>query len=453
MKRIRRIPTIIGLTILLAGIIGGVILIRQGPKLFLKASPEITPKQVKITNISENSFAVSWITDAQTSGFVKYGTDSNLTMTTSDDRDQLSGKTGNFFTHHITLHNLKPATNYYFKIGSQGKLFDNNGQPYQTTTAHPVQTSPPANDVAYGTIVDQSGTPVEGAIVYLSLANTTPLSTISKSSGSWVIPLSLARSLDLASYVSYDREASIEEIFVQAGPPGTATAVTVTKYDSPVPAISLGRSFDFRTGPKEPEPIVSPPPATPSASKFTLPEIASPTPTPLTVSAELTITNPSQGEEVNSQRPEILGTAPSGETVSITIQSPATYSGKVVVDSQGNWQWTPPADLEPGEHTITASFIDKNGKEQKISRTFTVLAAGGSQLPALTASPSAIATPSPSPTASPTATPAGRVSMPSTEEGVPTPGYLTPTFFVFIMGLVLMFLGIVFNILLGKRII
>jgi hypothetical protein len=372
-------------------------------------------------------------------------------MTAGDDRDQLSGKTGSFSTHHITLRNLKPATNYYFKIGSQGKLFDNNGQPYQATTAPLIQTAPPANDVAYGIIIDQSGIPVEGVIVYLSLANTTPLSTITKSSGSWVIPLNLARSTDLASWASYDREASIEEIFVQAGPLGTATAVTVTKYDSPVPTISLGRSYDFRAGPKEIEPIPTPPSATPSASKFTLPETATPTPSPSTISAELTIINPDEGERINAQRPEILGTAPPGETITITVQSPATASGKVVADSQGNWKWTPPSNLEPGEHTVTASFIDKNGKEQKISRTFTVLAAGSSRLPALTATPSAIATPSPSPTASPPATPAGRVSMPATEEGIPTPGYLTPTFFVFMMGLVLTFFGIVFNILLKKR--
>ena len=34
----------------------------------------------------------------------------------------------------------------------------------------------------------------------------------------------------------------------------------------------------------------------------------------------------------------------------ITIQSQASYSANVQVDSTGYWQWSPPEDLETGEH-------------------------------------------------------------------------------------------------------
>lgn len=422
MKKSYRIPTILGLLILLVSIGTGVLLIRQGPIWILRAGPEITPKQVKITNISENGFTVSWVTDGQTSGFVKYGTETNLITTTQDDRDQLSGKTGSFLTHYITLNNLKPATNYYFKISSGGKLFDNNGQPYQTTTASSIQTPLPPSDVAYGMVVDQNGAPIEGTIVYLSLANTTPLSTLTKSSGSWVIPLNLARSIDLTSYASYDRQASIEEIFVQAGVTGTSTAVTVAKNDSPVPTITLGRSFDFRTVRQTTEELATASPTpTPAESKFGLEETAIPP------ASKLTIINPDEAEQINTQKPEILGTGPAGENLTITIQSPANLSGTAKIDSFGNWKWTPPSNLSPGKHILTVSLADGT----KISHSFTVLAAGSSQLPALIATPSATATPSPTPTA----TSAGRVSQPSTEGGIPTPGYLTPTFLVFIVGL------------------
>ncbi|PJC28432.1 hypothetical protein CO054_00210 [Candidatus Shapirobacteria bacterium CG_4_9_14_0_2_um_filter_39_11] len=438
MKKSYRIPTILGFLILFVSIGAGVLLVRQGPIWILRAGPEITPKQVKITNISENGFTVSWVTDGQTSGFVKYGTEINLITTIQDDRDQLSGKTGSFLTHHITLNNLKPATNYYFKISSGGKLFDNNGQPYQTTTASSIQTPLPPSDVAYGMVIDQNGAPVEGTIVYLSLANTTPLSTLTKSSGSWVIPLNLARSIDLISYASYDRQASIEEIFVQAGVTGTSTAVTVAKNDSPVPTITLGRSFDFRTVKQTPEESTATLTPTPAESKFS--EITPPSTS--TVSTQLTITNPDQGDQVNTQKPEILGTGPSGKILKIVINSPETFTAQVTINKDGTWSWTPPTNLSPGTHTITVSLTDGT----KVSHSFTVLAAGSSQLPALTATPSATATPSPTPTA----TSAGRVSRPSTEGGVPTSGYLTPTFFVFIMGVVLMFLGLLTNILLKK---
>ena len=452
MKKIKRLPTILGLLLVLGAIAGGVVMIKNGPDFFLKASPTLTPSQIKVTNITDNSFTVSWLTEDKTSGFVKYGTEPNLSFTGADDRDQLSGKTDNFNTHHITLKNLKPTTAYFFKIGSGGKIFDSNGQPYQITTAKTAKTSP-ANDVAYGTVVNQSGQAVEGAIVYLSLANASPASTLTKASGSWVIPLNLIRSADLADWASYDKEASIEEIFIQAGALGTATVVATTKNDSPMPKITLGQNFDFRKiaeiTPEE-EKIQMEKQATES-SKFALEATpaASSTPT-ATADKELKIINPGQNEKLNTQKPEILGTAPAGETLTITIQSTATYSGTVKVDSQGNWKWSPPANLEPGEHTITASYLDKNGQEQTVSHTFLVLASGTSELPSLTATPSGEATPSPTPTASPsptpTATDAGRVSMPSTEGGVPSSGYLTPTFLVFIIGCSLIFLGLFLKI-------
>ena len=454
MKKIKTLPTILGLLLLLGAIAGGVVMIKNGSNFFLKASPTLTPTQIKVTNITDTSFTVSWLTEEATSGFVKYGTEASLGFTATDDRDQLSGKTDNFTTHHVTLKNLKASTAYLFKIGSGNKTFDSNGQPYQVTTAKTAKT-PPANDVAYGTVVNQNNQPVEGAIVYLSLANASPASTLTKASGSWVIPLNLIRSADLSDWAVYDKEASIEEIFIQAGAPGTATVVATTKNDSPMPKITLGQNFDFRkiaeVTPEE-EKIQMENQATES-SKFALEATpaASPTPT-ATASKELKIINPDQNEKLSTQRPEILGTAPAGETLTITVQSPATYSGTVKVDSKGNWQWSPPANLEPGEHTVTASYVDKNGKKQTVSHTFLVLAAGTSELPSLTATPSGSATPSPMPTASPsptptpTATTSGRVSMPSTEGGVPSSGYLTPTFLVFIMGCSLIFLSLFLKI-------
>ena len=443
MKKIYRIPTILGLLVLLVGIGVGVVLVRQGPTWFIRAGPETTPKQVKITNITENTITVSWITDGETSGYVKYGTGEDLSSTAGDDRDELAGtgKIGSYSTHHVTLKNLKPVIAYSFKIGSGSKLFDNNGQAYQATTAPVIQSALPPNDIVYGTVVDQNNNPVEGAIVLLSLANTAPLSTLTKASGSWVIPLNLARSSDLTAYATYDPLASIEEIFIQAGLAGTATAMTTTKNDSPVPTITLGRSFDFRAQapaslPEEPEgetPVT--PTATPTpllASGFNLPEAA--TPSAATGSAQLTILNPDQGERINTQKPEFLGRGPAGKTIKIVVNSSKTVSDQVTVNSDGTWDWTPPSDLPPGEHTITASLADGT----VVKRTFTVLAAGASNLPAFTATPSGkIITPTP------TATYSGRTSIPATSGGVPTSGFLAPTFFVFLIGIGFIFLGLI----------
>jgi hypothetical protein len=462
MKKIKKLPTILGLLLVLGAIAGGVVLIKKGPTFFLKASPTLTPNQIKITNINDTSLTVSWITDEKTSGFIKYGAEINaLTFTAADDRDQISGKTNNFNTHHVTLKNLKAASSYYFKIGSGGSLFDSNTQPYQVTTAK-AASNPPPNDVAYGTVIDQSNNPTEGVIVYLSLANATPVSTLTKASGSWVIPLNLIRSADLGGWATYDKEASIEEIFVQAGALGTATVVATTKNDSPMPKITLGQNFDFRkiaeVKPEEEKTQMENEAS--GSSKFAVDALPTATPSSTaTVSSELKIINPDDEENINTQKPEIMGTGPVGKTLTITVQSPATYSGTVKVDSKGNWQWSPPANLEPGEHTVTASYLDENGEKQTVSHTFIVLASGESGLPAMTATPSGSSTPSPTPTTkaatisatptattSPTSTTSGRTSMPSTESGVPDSGYLTPTFLVFIMGLSLIALGLFLKI-------
>ena len=453
MKKIRQVPIIIGFLILLAGLGGGIILVQKGQTFFLRADPEATPSQVKITNLTEGSFTVSWLTDKEVIGQIRYGENSQLELSAADDRDQSTGKTDLFLTHHVTLKNLRPNTLYSFKIVSGTGTYDNNGQPYQVATAPVVNLPPPPSDPAYGKIITQGDQPAQGAIVYLTLANTQPQSALVQTSGNWMIPLNLARTSDLNNYASYDQEASIEEIFVDAGQAGTATAVTTTKNDSPVPTITLGQNSDFRQEPREQADLekliteATPTPTIPDSTEETL------TPTPTSgfstetstaaAAKELAIINPDEDENVSTQKPAILGTGPAGKTVEITIESPTDYTGTVVVDNQGNWQWTPPVDLDPGEHTVTATYTDESGESQTVSHIFTVLAAGEDETPAIEATPSAEASPTATPTTTLTPTPAPRTGIPSTEGGVPESGYLTPTFLVFIMGVGFIMIGFV----------
>lgn len=449
----RQIPTIIGLTILILGITASVFFINRSTHWFSRAAPETTPKQIKFTNITDGGFSVSWVTDEATSGFIKYGAGSKLDQTARDDRYKLTNQIGSFTTHHVTLENLKPNTIYQFQIGSGGSSYDNNGQNYKITTAPKLTGTLPPSDVAYGVVNNQSGTAAEGTIVYLSLPGVTPQSTLVKNSGNWVIPLNLSFSESLSSYAQYDKQVTIAQILVQGENQGTATAVVTTKNDSPVPTITLGGSYDFRTN----APTPSEEDEATNASKFNFEKIGSPK-EPVTAT-EIVITNPEENEKINTQKPAIKGTGPTGKNLEISIESSQTYTDTIIVDEEGNWQWTPPSNLEPGEHTITITYEDEQNQERTLSRTFTVLAAGESQLPSLTSTPSGeaspSATPSPSPSfsasPSPTVSPSARKSMPSTEEGVPTSGNLTPTFLVFIIGVVLISFGFFGNSLIKKR--
>ena len=156
---------------------------------------------------------------------------------------------------------------------------------------------------------------------------------------------------------------------------------------------------------------------------------------------QVTIENPAEdGEEINTTLPEITGKGPAAKVLTIRIESPETYTSTVTVDGDGQWNFTPPEDLTPGDHTVFVSYVDDEGTTKTISRNFVVLAAGQSELPALTATPSATQAPSPIPS------PSTRGTIPSTESGVPTTGTVIPTFMVFIAGLLLLILGFISKI-------
>ncbi len=405
-KRELTIPTILGILFSVVGMGMGVWFLRIPIKNAVFASSEEIPNQVQISNISDTGFVVSWLTDKAATGFIQYGQSTNPDLVIADDRDQERGTVDNYFTHFVTLRGLKPSTVYNFRIGSAKKLYDQQGAPYQITTGLSLG-SPPAADVAYGQVLTGSGEPADGAIVYLTLAGAVPQASLIKSSGSWVIPLSTARSIDLTSFVAYDPKTSQIQIQVQAGPLGQASVVTTTDQDSPVPAISLGQNINLLATQSQPS-------EAPTSSRFS--------------SSSLTIISPQTGEKVNSAQPEIIGRGPVDSEVTITIHSQTAITNTVQTDANGQFSYSVPKNLPPGEHTITVSAI-VNGVAQKVQRSFTVLAAGTSQIPAYSATPSATIKP--------------RVAMPATESGVPTSGNLTPTLVLLILGTALIISGIV----------
>lgn len=418
-KRELTIPTILGILTIIGGLIGGVVLLNKPLRNLIGASPEETPKEAKITNISDTSFVVSWVTDKSTSGYVQY----NGGLVVSDDRDQQRGEIGNYFTHLVTIKALKPDTSYSFKIGSGKSLYDNSGKSYQITTATTV-SQVPAADVAYGQVSTASGDPVEGAIVYLSLPGAVPQATLTKPSGSWVIPMAIARSADLTSYAAYDREKDKVEITVQAGALGTSVINTTTGITKPVANIILGENRSGET-----------PTATPVAgSKFSQGTLATDT------GETLIILTPKSGEKVNSQKPEIMGKAPAGSEVTIKVESSRVFTETLTASENGDWTYSVPENLDPGVHTITVtSIID--GVTKTIKKSFTVEAAGISNAPARVATPSATLVPTPKATPKPSPTIAPRVAYPSTESGTPQSGSLTPTLILLILGAGLVLAG------------
>ena len=114
----QKIPTLLGILILVAALVSGLIFFREGTGVFSpRATPQSAPKNIRVTNVTDSSFTVSFYTSEKTSAYVRYGTAaSKLGSQASDDRDQFSGNVGSYHLHHITIQGLNPKTNYFFLI-------------------------------------------------------------------------------------------------------------------------------------------------------------------------------------------------------------------------------------------------------------------------------------------------------------------------------------------------
>ena len=419
-----KIPTIIGLFLLVLGLTAGVLLVRNQNIFRLGAAAEFAPKDVRISNITDSSLTISWITDKETSGFVKWGKSA-----TSLDKTELDELKDQGFTHLLTLRGLTPQTTYFFKINSGGEDFDNNGIAWQVTNGATLEI-PSKTNLVSGSVLTSTGEPAKNALLYLTVGGGSLLSTITSDSGSWVIPLSQARAQDLSSYIVIDEKNTLIEISVNAGLEGVASAQIYPQSARPVPSIILGNTHDFKNLPPSevsgiPKASIGLPDTTTPSSKFEVEE------KPATPSAKtVTLESVDEGEIVTSTKPEFFGEGPPAVTLTISVES-EPIRDTLTVPANGDWSWSPPEGLTEGVHKITITWRDASGILRTLSRTFIVQAAEG---PAFESTPSAspTSTPKASPTATGTATP--KATATATAAPVPDSGSLTPTILLSIMG-------------------
>lgn len=388
------LPTLIGLLVATAGLISGLWLVQRQKNTTTEAAGAESPTEVKVANVSDTGFNVSWTTSVATTGFVQYGEGVNTPdVVVSDERDQQKGRVDNYFTHYITVKGLKPALTYTFKIGSGKTLYDDNGQNYRITTGSEINTTPAA-DVVYGQVLTSNGDPAEGAIVYVQLPGAGMLSGLVKATGSWVVPLSTARTLDGNSFVIYNKKTTMN-VMVIDGTLGNSSLITIAGGGNPVPQITLGNNYDLTVASNT---------ASSSANMSKFSQINPVSETQVGGNGEVKLIAPKLDEKVNNTKPVIIGQAPAGTKITLEIHSDEVISASVVTGKDGTFSYAVPNNLSPGEHTLTISAVI-NGAVQKVTRTFTVYAAGESGLPAFTATPSATLKPTPLPTAKPTVAP------------------------------------------------
>ena len=234
-----KLPTILGIAIVLVGIFDGVVFVKNKQTFKVGAINDAKPKNVRISNITPESFTVSWTTDKKTIGFVEQSKNNFSTRSNAFDSFDRPD-----YIHNVVLRGLKPKTKYFFKINSDGSSFDNEGIVWQTTTAENIDVEPTSNIIS-GKVVKPNGLPVEGALVYVTVGGSSLISTTTESEGNWFVNISKARIRTLDSYVDIQDMDTPIEIFIQSGPSGIASAQVYPISAKPVPPIILGQTLNI----------------------------------------------------------------------------------------------------------------------------------------------------------------------------------------------------------------
>lgn len=406
----KRIPTLLGMLLILLGVGLTSYLARQGTNFWGRASPSETPENIRITNVSDSSFTVSYKTAGSSLGSLTSGIDKGLGGTLIDDRDQKEGTLNPYKIHYFTLRNLKPSTRYFFTIISGQNTFLNNGEPFEVATGPLIEEKPPNQQPIVGKITLENGTSPRETVIYATIPNGQVVSALVKPDGSYILPLNSLRTQDLSSYFVIEKDALLQLLVV--GAEGEATAKLKLNQINSVPLITLLKNYDF-TIDISPVASISGSLGFPSFS-------ASPS-----ASKNPQILTPKKDESFSDQQPQFRGTAPPGAEIKIIIHS-EELQVQVKADSTGNWSYRPQTPLSSGQHSISIETRDTSGIIKKITQSFSVYAQGTQVEQPATPSATPILTITPTPTLLPISSPTPTLAPTATPTLTPTPTLIPP---------------------------
>lgn len=383
----RKNLVILGFILVLIGIPLTIFILKNQTILKSRASDSEEPRDVKITNITNTSFTITYRTESPSTGSISYGIDKKLGESELEDIDKAKGSFSPKKIHSISIRKLIPTTKYYLTIISGSSTFLNNGVPFETTTGPNISSVSAKQQIIKGKIILSDGNASPETLVYLNAENSQLLSDITTKNGEFSFSLKELRTDDLSSYFDTN-EATVFTIIATNGSLKSTTLASFNKNDS-IPTITLSNDYNFI---QKVSPVASK-----SAESSGFPSIA---PSKKILKPE--IINPKENQSFTDQKPQFRGTSVPNEKVEIIIRSIEEITTQVIADSNGNWTYKPSANLSPGKHTITIKTKDSQGILTTIVQSFTVFAA---ESPTLTpATPSATPIQKIIPTITPTPT-------------------------------------------------
>lgn len=408
----KRIPTVGALFALMVAIAITTFLIQKNTNLIGKASPNINPQDIKVTNVTDASFTVSFTTNEKAYSALSVEGEGVQTSLIFDARDRSSGTQEEYFSHYMTVSGLNASSEYNFSIILGGETILNGDQKFAVKTGPQIET-PQASNYITGLIVHPDGEVASDTIVYLQSQGRETVSTLTDNDGAYSFSLNNIRDTSLESIISFESgeainlEARFQNLF-------SKTSLKYSKTLSFIPTIILNDSYNFAS-PEEKTASVT--------SQLTNSEIKT-----TNQDTSLKVTSPKEGQSLTDNKPTIQGVAAPNTIVKITINSENIVQGQVKSDNNGFWSFRPKTALPPGNHTVTVETVGPSGITKIIKQNFTVFA-DGSQVQE-SATPSAtpkLTSPTPTFTPTPIPTKASSSPTPSTIVSPSVQTSLTPT--------------------------
>ena len=273
----KRIPTLLGLILLGVGLVTASYLANSGALFITRATPAYQPENIRLTNLSDTSFTVSYTTAEKALGTLSYSSGREGNKVALDDRDQSNGNPRPYFTHHITVKNLEPQQNYTFTITSSDKtFFDENNKPFRVTTLKPLAQIPPNQPPIIGKITVPDRGLVTDTLIFLVSDNTQILSVQPKEDGSFILPLNSLRESTLENYLTL-KDDSLIKMLVTDGKLTSHIRLRASQIN-PVPLITLSQNYDFTINT---QPLTQTPIASESGEDVSFPSFSANQPTTL----------------------------------------------------------------------------------------------------------------------------------------------------------------------------
>ncbi len=210
-----------------------------------------TISAVRISNVRDSVFSVSWLTETALGGDLYVATSPANLM----NKPAIFNSDGIGNAHQATATGLSAETVYYFYIRSGSEIDDNHGSYYRVTTGRTLLL--PESDTVHGLVLQPNGSAAVDCSVFAEIINGDPdgsdgasalLSTRTDGNGYWTLNLGNARTQNLDDYFLYSAGGDKLAVEAQCDPFHAVSINVDTNSDSPLATLTtktLRRSLRY----------------------------------------------------------------------------------------------------------------------------------------------------------------------------------------------------------------